>query len=182
MTIFGRALLTLAATGVLALVALVPIEAAAQTPAPAQAPPAAQPPKAEEEGDITSEVEMTRAAIQLRRQALVTAAMDLEPKESDAFWPLYREYRLEMAKVGDRFSRLLTGYLQSYDTLTDEAARKLLDEYMSIERARNQVKSRYVGRFSKVMPAKKVVRFFQIDNKFDAVINAELAQTVPLAK
>src|SRR2546422_7462264 len=38
-----------------------------------------------------------------RSQALVTAAMDLESKEADAFWPLYREYRMAMATVNDRF-------------------------------------------------------------------------------
>jgi hypothetical protein len=145
-------------------------------------PPATEEQKTEETGDITSEVEMTRAAIQVRRQALVTAAMDFEPKESEGFWPLYREYRLEMAKVNDRFVRLLGGYLENYDTLTNEAARKTIDEYLSIERARLALKQRYVSRFSKVLPAKKMARFFQIDHKFDTVIMAELAQTVPLAK
>ena len=52
--------------------------------------------------EITSDVELTRAAIQVRRQPLVTAAMDLEPKEDEAFWPLYREYRSAVAKVNDK--------------------------------------------------------------------------------
>ena len=185
MTLLGRALLTLVAPGALVLLALAPFEAAAQTqaPAPAQAPPAAQPQQAEElDGDITSEAEMTRAAIQLRRQALVTAAMDLEAKESEMFWPLYREYRTEMAKVGDRFVKLLTTYLETYDRLTDDQANKMMDEYISIERSKHALKSKYRGRFSKVLPARKVVRFFQIDNKMDAVISAELAKTIPLAK
>ena len=85
-----------------------------------------------------------------------------------AYWPLYREYRTEMAKVNDRFVRLLTGYLESYDNLTDEAASKMLGEYLSIDRARNSVKTKYVPLFGKVIPAKQVVRFFQIDNKLDA--------------
>jgi len=125
---------------------------------------------------------LTRAAIQVRRQALVTVVMDLGPKEADVFWPLYREYRAEMAKVNDRFVKLLLGYLDNYDTLTDDAASRLLDEYLSIDRARNSVKSKYVPRFGKLIPAKQVARFFQIDNKLDAVINAELAQLVPLAR
>jgi len=134
------------------------------------------------QGDITSDIELTRASIQVRRQALVTAAMDLAPKDADVFWPLYREYREEMAKVNDRFVRLLVGYLENYDSLTDEAARKMLDEYLSIDRARNGVKSTFVPRFGKVIPATQVARFFQIDNKLDAVINAELAKLIPLAR
>lgn len=176
MTTVRRATLTMAcAVGLLSWAAW---PAGAQT----STPPAPQEQKADEQGDITSEAEMTRAAIQLRRQALVTAAMDLEGKEPEAFWPLYREYRTEMAKVGDRFVKLLTTYLESYDRLTDDAANKMMDEYISIERAKHAVKSKYRGRFSKVLPARKVVRFFQIDNKMDAVISAELAQTIPLAR
>ena len=154
--------------------------ALAQTAAPQPAPQM----KTDDllQGDITSDIELTRASIQVRRQALVTAAMDLAPKDADVFWPLYREYRTEMAKVNDRFVRLLTGYLESYDNLTDEAASKMLGEYLSIDRARNSVKTKYVPLFGKVIPAKQVVRFFQIDNKLDAVINAELAQLVPLAR
>jgi hypothetical protein len=87
-----------------------------------------------------------------------------------------------MAKVNDRFVRGLGRYLETYDSLTDETAKKMMEEYLSIERARTTVKSKYVSRFLKVLPAKKVARFFQIDNKLDAVINAELAQTVPLAR
>jgi len=154
--------------------------ALAQTAAPQPAPEM----KTDDllQGDITSDIELTRASIQVRRQALVTAAMDLAPKDADVFWPLYREYREEMAKVNDRFVRLLVGYLENYDSLTDEAARKMLDEYLSIDRARNGVKSTFVPRFGKVIPAKQVARFFQIDNKLDAVINAELATLIPLAR
>src|SRR5262249_40458717 len=103
--------------------------ALAQQPAPPAQSPSASPPAAEPGAaggaageDITSNIELTRASIQLRRQALVTAAMDLAPKEAEAFWPLYREYRMEMAKVGDRLSKLLVQYAGQYDTLTDAQA------------------------------------------------------------
>jgi hypothetical protein len=35
---------------------------------------------------------------------------------------------------------------------------------------------------SKVLSARTVTRFFQIDNKFDAVVDATLAAHVPLIK
>jgi hypothetical protein len=131
---------------------------------------------------MTSDVELTRAAIQVRRQAIVTAAMDLDAKESQAFWPMYREYREAMAAVNDRLVKLLVTYLNTYENLTDETAGKMLEEFLSIERARNSVKSKYVPRFGKLIPTRKVARFFQVDNKLDAFINADLAQLVPLAR
>jgi hypothetical protein len=44
------------------------------------------------------------------------------------------------------------------------------------------VKSRYVPRFKKVMSARKVARFFQVDNKLDAAINADLVEQIPLVR
>ncbi|PYN30026.1 MAG: hypothetical protein DME01_28670 [Candidatus Rokuibacteriota bacterium] len=154
--------------------------AAQQPSAPAQ-PGATAPPDADQQ-DLTSDIALTRAAIQLRRQAIVTAVMDLPPKEAEAFWPLYREYRMEMAKVGDRVSKLLVDYTGQYDSLTDEQANQIMKEWISIEKAKTGVKDKYVARFKKILPARKAMRFFQADNKLDAVLNAQLASIVPLAR
>jgi hypothetical protein len=168
-SVFGVMALTVVAAGSTAL---------AQTPAP---PPAASVPS-EPETDMTSDLELSRAAIQLRRQAIVTASMDLEPKEAEAFWPLYREYRWAMMTVNDRLAKLINEFLSQHARLTDETATRMLDEYNAIERDRTGVKARYVPRFRAVMPPTKVARFFQVEHKLDAVINAELAQLIPLAR
>ncbi len=154
---------------------------AAQQPATPAPQPGASTPQ-DTDDDLTSDLALTRASIQLRRQAIVTSVMDLSPTESQAFWPLYREYRIEMAKVGDRVQKLLVDYSGQYDTLTDEQAKKIMNEWLSIEKAKIGVKSKYISRFQKILPARKVMRFFQADNKLDAVLNAQLASVVPLAR
>ena len=153
---------------------------AQQPTAPAQPPSASAPQDADQ--DMTSDIELTRASIQLRRQTVVTAVMDLAPKEAEVFWPLYREYRLEMSKVGDRVAKLLVQYAEQYDTLTDAQAANILKEWLNVERAKTSVKSKYVSQFQKILPARKVMRFFQADNKLDAVLSAQLASVVPLAR
>ena len=84
---------------------------------------------------------LTRASIQLRRQAIMTSVMDLTPKESEAFWPLYRDYRIEMAKVGDRVAKALVQYSEQYDALTDAQASQLMKEWISVEKARTAVRT-----------------------------------------
>jgi len=155
----------------------------AQQPTPPAQPPAAgATPEAAQDEDLTSDLALTRASIQLRRQAIVTSVMDLTPKESEAFWPLYREYRVEMAKVGDRMSKLLVQYSEQYDGLTDAQASQIMKDWISVEKARMGVKDKYVSRFKKILPARKVMRFFQADNKLDAMLMAQLASVVPLAR
>jgi hypothetical protein len=153
--------------------------ASAETPAPGG--PEAKPEEAPVDS-MTSDIELTRAAIQVRRQAIVTAAMDLEPREAEGFWSLYRQYRLDMQKVNDRYVKLLLAYAEHHDSLSDAMAAQILKEYLGIERDRTGIKARYLDRFGKVMPPRKVMRFFQVDNKLDAFINAELATQIPLAR
>jgi hypothetical protein len=180
---------TLLGAGLLALLAGAGFAESAKSAEPAKPVESAEraasqedPVPVQPEEDLTADVELTRAAIQVRRQALVTAAMDLEPAEADVFWPLYHEYREEMAKPNDRFTALLTAYLDSGGNLSNEEAATALDDYLGIEGLRTGVKQRFVPRFREALPATKVMRFFQVDNKLDALINAELAAAVPLVR
>jgi len=132
--------------------------------------------------NIEDEIELSRAVIQTQRQVIVTEAMQLTEAESKVFWPLFREFRGEMAKVGDREVALITSYVENFETFSDDRARQMMDEWLDIEKARLKVLGKYVKRFRKILPEKKVTRYFQIENKLDAVINAELAEQIPLVE
>jgi len=129
-----------------------------------------------------AEIELTRAEIQKTRQALVSAAIDLNEEEGLAFWPAYRDYRLDMARLGDRLVRLLEEFVRSDATLTDEQATRLLDEMLDIKAKEVSVRQKHVKVFRKLLPPTKVARFFQLENKLDSVVNFELAAAVPLAR
>lgn len=143
--------------------------------------PAAPPPDPAR-AEALEAIQFTRADIASARQVLVTQAMDLTPEEMQGFWPLYRDYRLEAAKVGDRILNLIVGYADSYENLTDEVADQLLTEFMKIEQARARLKAKYLPKFKKVLPSRKVARFYQLENKLDILILAEMAENIPLAR
>lgn len=130
--------------------------------------------------EFNDEIELTRSIIQTQRQAIVTAAMQLTGDESQAFWPLYHEYRSAVRKVDDRTVALITGYSENFDTMTDELAQAMVKEFMAIRQAELDVTKKYLKRFQKILPASKVARFFQLENKLDTVIDYELASEIPL--
>jgi hypothetical protein len=144
------------------------------------APPQASEPQTR--AQALEEIQLTRTLITAQRQALVTKSMDLTPEEMQRFWPLYREYRMEMSTVADRIVALITTYADSYETLTDEVADKLLGEFVAIEKERTRLKAKYLPKFKKAMPPRKVARFYQLENKMDVSILAELAEEIPLAR
>lgn len=134
--------------------------------------------------EFKEEIELMREISQIGREIIVERNMQLSTEESQKFWPVYEDYMRAMAKVNDRRVKLITDYADSYvsESLSDKEALRLLTEFMSMERARLKVKRQYLPKFKKVLPPKKVVRFFQVDNKLDTLINIELASEIPLVR
>ena len=130
----------------------------------------------------TDQLQQLRAEIQADRQAVVAANLGLTDAEGAAFWPVYREYRGELSKVGDRMQKLIQDYAKVYDTATNEQAKPMVDEMLAIQQAELKIKESYLPKFRKVVPEVKVARFLQIENKIDAVIKFQLADIIPLAK
>jgi hypothetical protein len=129
---------------------------------------------------VRSEIELTRQQIQTERQALVNAGMELTDEQADGFWPVYREYRAELAPIGDRQVKMIMGYAEKYGSVTDEYAQKMLDEHLNIQQAKLETQRKFVPRFLTVLPAMKVARFYQLENKLDAVVNYDLAMSIPV--
>ena len=130
------------------------------------------------------QIELTRWSIQSERRTTVANNLQLSEQESKVFWPLYDDYRVAMGKVGERTVKLITDYADAYNksNLSNDQAVRMVNDYLSIETDKLKVKKRYVKRFQDVLPPKKLARFFQIDNKMDAFINAAIAKEVPLVE
>jgi polyhydroxyalkanoate synthesis regulator phasin len=128
----------------------------------------------------TDQLQQLRAEIRANRQAVVADNLGLTDAEGTAFWPVYRQYHEEIAKVGDRLQKLIQDYAKVYDSATAEQAKAMVDEMMSIQGAELKVKESYLPKFRKVLPEVKVARFLQIENKIDTLIKLDLAAEIPL--
>ena len=53
---------------------------------------------------------------------------------------------------------------------------------MVVEKERVALKELYLPKFQKAVPAIKAVRYFQIENKIQAIVNYELAGRIPLVQ
>jgi len=116
------------------------------------------------------------------KKLLVAENMQLTDAEAKGFWPVYDRYQNELFLLRARTARVIKEYADSYETMGDGTARKLLDEYMRIETLRLKLRKAYLPKFGKVLPGVKVVRYYQIENKANAAVDYELAANIPLIK
>lgn len=126
-------------------------------------------------------LQLNRQKIDTQRRVIVGGTMVLSDEEARAFWPLFEQYQQERQKLDTRADRLVADYVTAYSTLTDPRAATLLNEMLGIDDEYLKLRRRWIERVGKVLPPRKVVRYFQLENKLDAVVRAEMAQQIPLA-
>ena len=66
--------------------------------------------------------------------------------------------------------------------VTNETAKKLLDESLAIDEAEAQLKKATAAKAMAALPAMKAARYIQIENKIRAAIRYELAANIPLVQ
>ena len=129
-------------------------------------------------------MEIVREKVRADKKLLVAANMELSESEAAAFWPVYEAYQKEIGELNQRTLKAIETYADVYNqgTVPDDVAKKLLDEALAIDAAEVDLRKSYVPKFSKVLPAAKVARYYQIESKIRAAIKYEIASGIPLVK
>jgi hypothetical protein len=138
-------------------------------------------------GSVAQSAEDTNMEILLQKvkadkKLLVAGNMGLTDDEGKKFWPLYEEYQKELEHLNHKLGKTIKEYANAFNQgpLSNEEAKKLMDEALAVEEAETKLKRTYADKVGKVLPAAKTARYIQIENKIRAMLKAELAQDIPL--
>lgn len=126
--------------------------------------------------------DLLREKIRADKKLVVAEALKLTESEAKAFWPVYNAYQSDMIAYYGRVSKLIDTFAQTYTSMTDESATKLLGDFLALGREHVGILNSYAPKFRRVLPPVKVVQFYQIENKLRAMVDYELAREIPLIK
>ncbi len=130
----------------------------------------------------TDEAEIARANIQAQKKEIVAANMQLTDAESKAFWPVYNEFQNGLRQINDKLGAVIADFAKNYNTMTEAKAGEILNGYLATEKERLALKEKFVPKFKKVLPMIKVTRYYQVENKLEAMVRYQLVKEIPLAK
>jgi Spy/CpxP family protein refolding chaperone len=118
------------------------------------------------------------------KKLLVAQNLGLTESEAAGFWPVYDAYQKDVTALNDRLGALIESYAAEYraSSLSDERAKALIEENLAIDEAEVQMRRAYLAKLGEVLPAKKAVRYLQIESKLRAILRYELAAGIPLVK
>jgi hypothetical protein len=133
---------------------------------------------------LASNMEILREKLRADKKLVVAENMQLTEAEAKGFWPVYEAYQADLDRLNTRLGQLIKRYAEDYrsNTLTDGEAKGLVDEALGIEEMEVALKRSYQPKLAAVLPAKKVARYIQIENKIRAVIKFSLADGIPLVR
>ena len=133
---------------------------------------------------LTDNMQILLDQVKADKKLLVAANMQMTESEAKSFWPVYEAYQNELMAINERIGSLIESYAKSYmeDTFTNEKAKALTAELVSIQILETELQSSYVPKLNQVLSPKKVLRYLQIEGKIRAAIKYALAAKIPLVE
>ena len=133
------------------------------------------------EQNLLAYVELLRSDLRTAKVAIITDVMQFTEAEDATFWPIYRQYEVELASINDSRLALIRDYALAYDTLTDATADKLALGALQLESRRQTLKSTYYERFKTALSPKTAARFLQVENQILLLLDLQIAASLPIA-
>ena len=131
---------------------------------------------------LAEDLNYQRVAIEAKKRLQIAKNMDFTEQQDKDFWNLYSEYERDLDNIyRDKFN-LIQEFRNANTSrnVSDQQANSFVERFFEIENKKISTKQSYVEKFKAILPGKKVAKFYQIDNKLDAIINHELAIKIKL--
>ena len=129
-----------------------------------------------------TDIQGIRKDIREVAKEIVAQNVELTPDQAKIFWPLYDEYAAEVKLLGDKEVKLTEEYMLNFYLMEEKTASNLLDDVLNLERDKQSLKSEYIRKMKKVLPAKVVGKFYQVDKRINLLIEAEKMSRIPMLK
>ena len=130
----------------------------------------------------SDQLEQSRIELEAKKKVNISNNLNLNSQESESFWNIYSDYERELGLLQKEYFDLIREFSSLYkkNSLSENSASNMLDKHFSIEERKVALKKSYRDRFQEIMPVKKVMRFYQNDNKMDSLIRCDIAKRLPL--
>lgn len=101
--------------------------------------------------------------VEALRVAFITNELNLSPKESEKFWPLYNEFRTKSASITKKGQKK---HRPNLDEMTDKEIEEWLDDGLKAKEEKIALQREYSQKLKKVIGIRKVAQLQMAERKF----------------
>jgi hypothetical protein len=139
-------------------------------------------PSESQELNTQAYIQLLRSDLNTQKEQIVKETMQLDDKQARIFWPIYKDYDAELEKIGDERLAIIQDYATNFMTMTNEKADALAQRVMALDDQRSALRRKYYELMKKSLPAIVVVRFFQVENQIQSLVDLKIAASLPIVE
>ena len=125
-------------------------------------------------------IELLRTDLNAQKRQIINETMQLDDKQARIFWPIYNDYEADLDKLADERLALVQDYAANFLTMTNEKADELAQRVMALDDQKMAFRRKYYDLMKKSLPAIVVVRFFQVENQIQLLVDLKIASNLPI--
>ena len=122
---------------------------------------------------------LLRSDVSTKREAVVKEVMGLSDSDGEKFWPVYREYESERAKLDDAQAQLMNNYVRDYQTMSDDEADQLMSKTLDLEKQRAELRKKNYDAMKKAVSPATAARFVEVDGQLQHISDLQTASKLP---
>lgn len=104
--------------------------------------------------------------IRAEKIAFLTTKLSLTPEEAQNFWPVYNEFEEKRFAIHMERRHMEHKEMNEASNLKDAELKIISDNFVNLFQREADLMKEYNTKFFKVLPAKKVVMFYDVENDF----------------
>jgi hypothetical protein len=78
-------------------------------------------------------MDIVKEKIRTDKKLFIAENMQLTQSEAKLFWPVYDQFQSDLGKIKDRYAKLIESFAKNYETMSNETAKKLVNDSLKIK-------------------------------------------------
>jgi len=133
----------------------------------------------DKEQNTKAYVMLLNGDVNSQREAIVKEIMQFSEADASKFWPIYKEYDAERAKLDSAEAELIQEYAKAYQTISNDKAEELLNKSFKIDAQRVELKKKYFNKVKSATSAATAAKFIEVENQLEDVAGLQAAAVLP---
>jgi hypothetical protein len=125
------------------------------------------------------EVDLLQSMFGMEKKAMVADFVQVDAAKKDAFWKLYDEYETQRKELGKKRIELLDQYVNTYSTITNEAADAWMKEVIKLGTSTEKLLNNYYNKIKKATDSITAFKFWHIESYILNTIREKITSEIP---
>lgn len=127
-------------------------------------------------------LELLRSDVDKETTAILTNTMQFSADEAAIFWPLYKAYTDKVDLLADRRIELIQQYAKKIDTMSDEEADDMANEWLDLQRSRTEALGSLYSDVASALSPSVALKVVQLEHRFNLIVDMQIANELPMVE